>query len=230
MSFATSVPATAPSQGTFSRHSYFWRRVHSLTGIIPIGAFILEHFASNAAVLSHDPARSYGAQVVFLNSLPFVLGLEIALIWAPLAFHGIYGIWIARQSTPNNQRYGWAANWGYLFQRISGAVVLVFIVWHTWTARFSGIYLPNHPYLAFSKMADEMANPWILAWFIIGITLVSYHFAYGLYIFTAKWGITVTRVARANWGWICLIIGLGLTYAGIAEALAFRGLYIYPLR
>ncbi|MGH9534709.1 MAG: succinate dehydrogenase [Terriglobales bacterium] len=230
MSTAASAPTPVPARGTFARHSYFWRRVHSLTGIIPIGAFIVEHFASNAAVLSHNPAQSYGNQVIFLNSLPFVLGLEIVLIWAPLAFHGLYGLWIARQADPNNRRYGWAANWGYLFQRISGVIVLVFIIWHTWTARFAGIYVPNHPYLAYAKMAAEMANPWILAWFIVGITLVSYHFAYGLYIFAAKWGITVTRVARANWGWICLIIGLGLTYAGIASALAFRGLYIYPIR
>ncbi len=226
-----STTATTPvPSGTFARHSYFWRRLHSLTGIVPLGAFLVEHFASNGAVLSRTPVESYGNTVKFLNSLPYVLVLEILLIWAPLAFHGIYGLWIAREATPNNRRYGWLGNWGYLFQRITGAIVLVFIIWHVWTARFAGVSLPDHPFLSYSKMATQMLNPWILAWFLVGITLVSYHFSYGLYLFAAKWGITVSPVARRNWGWICLIIGLGFTYAGVASALAFRGIHIYPMR
>lgn len=212
------------------RRAYFWRRLHSLTGVVPLGAFIIEHFASNAAVLSRQPVQNYGRVVRSLNGLPLVLLWEIVLIWLPLAFHGLYGLWISRQAEPNNRRYRWAANWGYLWQRVSGAVVLAFIIWHTWTARFSGISVPDHPFQAFGKMATQMANPWLLAWFIIGISLVSYHFAYGLYIFAAKWGITVSRVSRRNWGWICLVIGGGLAYAGVASALAFRGVFIYPRR
>jgi len=28
-------------------HSFFWRKLHSLTGIVPIGAFLVEHIISN---------------------------------------------------------------------------------------------------------------------------------------------------------------------------------------
>ena len=28
-------------------HSFFWRRLHSLSGIVPIGAFLIEHIVSN---------------------------------------------------------------------------------------------------------------------------------------------------------------------------------------
>ena len=51
-------------------HSYFWRRLHSLTGIVPIGAFLVEHILSNYEAVNGPLA--YAKQVLFLNSLPFV--------------------------------------------------------------------------------------------------------------------------------------------------------------
>ncbi len=54
---ATATQPTA-SKGTERRgvaplragqgHSFFWRKLHSLTGIIPIGAFLIEHIVSNS--------------------------------------------------------------------------------------------------------------------------------------------------------------------------------------
>src|SRR5271156_3278608 len=45
-------------------HSYFWRRLHSLTGIVPIGAFLVEHIISNFEVVNGPLA--YAKQVLFL--------------------------------------------------------------------------------------------------------------------------------------------------------------------
>ena len=57
-------------QGT----SFLWHKLHSLLGIIPIGAFLLEHLLSNFEALKGPAA--YGAQVKFLNALPLVRVLE----------------------------------------------------------------------------------------------------------------------------------------------------------
>ena len=65
------VPALRPAQG----HSFFWRRLHSLSGIIPVGAFLLEHFISNA--FATNGPYAYADQVKFLSGLPFVLFLEV---------------------------------------------------------------------------------------------------------------------------------------------------------
>ena len=54
-------------------YSFLLRRLHSLSGIVPIGLFLLEHFISNAEAFKG--AEAYGAQVKFLNILPFVVGL-----------------------------------------------------------------------------------------------------------------------------------------------------------
>ena len=55
--------------------SFVLRRLHSLSGIIPIGAFLVEHFLSNAFA-TRGPA-AYTKQVEFLSSFPFVVGLEL---------------------------------------------------------------------------------------------------------------------------------------------------------
>ncbi len=55
-------------------HSFLLRKLHSLSGIIPIGAFLIEHILSNFEALKGPAA--YAAQVKFLNSLPLVRVLE----------------------------------------------------------------------------------------------------------------------------------------------------------
>ena len=48
---------------------HFWlRRLHSLSGIFPIGFFLLEHMFSNAFILLGSEA--YNGQIKFLQSLP----------------------------------------------------------------------------------------------------------------------------------------------------------------
>ena len=76
------------NQGT----SFIWRKLHSLLGIIPIGAFLLEHLLSNYEALKGPVA--YGLQVKFLNGLPLVRILEWTFIFIPLAYHALYGVYI----------------------------------------------------------------------------------------------------------------------------------------
>ena len=76
-------------QGT----SFLLRRLHSLTGIIPVGAFLFEHILiSNATAISGPDA--YARQVSFLANLPLVFFLELFGIWIPILFHGLYGFYI----------------------------------------------------------------------------------------------------------------------------------------
>src|SRR5215813_4977979 len=74
-------------------HSFLLRKLHSLSGIVPIGAFLVEHLVSNFEALKGPAA--YAAQVKFLNGLPFVRVLEWAFIFLPLLYHGLYGVYIA---------------------------------------------------------------------------------------------------------------------------------------
>jgi len=204
-------------QGT----SFVWRRLHSLLGIIPIGAFLLEHLLSNFEALKGPAA--YGAQVKFLNSLPLVRVLEWVFIFLPLLYHGLYGMYIWLRGKSNIVYYPWAGNWMYLAQRYTGLISLAYIAQHVLRQRFMGVSLPEYPGAAFAKVQHELANPWMLAVYIIAMIAVCWHFAYGIWLFAAKWGITPGDKARRRFGYACLAFGVLLAAMGLASIWAFVG-------
>ncbi|HEY0264309.1 MAG TPA: succinate dehydrogenase [Granulicella sp.] len=219
-------PATTPLRGVQPLRagqgsSFLWRKLHSLSGIVPIGAFLVEHILSNFEAL-HGPL-AYGLQVKFLNSLPLVRVLEWAFIFIPLAFHALYGVFIAFRGRSNVNVYPWAGNWMYLMQRVTGIIALLYIVQHVWRQRFSGVSLPEHPGAAFAKVQHELSNPIFLAIYIIAMIATTWHFAYGIWLFAAKWGITPGNKARKRFGYVCAAVGVILCVMGLASIYAFVG-------
>jgi succinate dehydrogenase / fumarate reductase cytochrome b subunit len=200
-------------------HSFFLRRLHSLSGIIPIGAFLVEHFVSNAFA-TRGPA-SYAKQVEFLSSFPFVVGLELFGIWLPILYHALYGFYIWYRGESNVADYPWAGNWMYSAQRWTGTIAFFYMVWHTWHLRFTGIHLLSHPDAAFGKVQMEFQNPWAVAFYAVGIVCASWHFAYGIWLFAAKWGITTGDAARRRFGYVCLAIGLLFVAVGAVTMYSF---------
>lgn len=205
------------AQGT----SFFWRKLHSLLGIIPIGAFLLEHLLSNFEALKGPAA--YGAQVRFLNSLPLVRVLEWTLIFLPILYHGMYGVYIWLRGKSNIVYYPWAGNWMYTAQRYTGLLALLYIGQHVARQRFMGVQLPEHPMAAFAKVQHELANPWMLAVYVIAMIAICWHFSYGIWLFAAKWGITPGAVARRRFGYVCAVFGVTLAVMGLASIWAFVG-------
>lgn len=202
-------------QGT----SYFWRKLHSLLGVIPIGAFLLEHLLSNFEALKGPAA--YGAQVRFLNSLPLVRVLEWGFIFLPLLYHGFYGLYIWLRGKANVVYYPWAGNWMYVAQRYTGLIAFAYIVQHVARQRFMGVSLPENPGAAFAKVQHELANPWMLAVYVIAMIAICWHFSYGIWLFAAKWGITPGVKARQRFGYVCAVLGVALAVLGLASIWAF---------
>jgi succinate dehydrogenase / fumarate reductase cytochrome b subunit len=194
-------------------HSFFWRKLHSLSGIVPIGAFLVEHILSNFETWNGPLA--YAQQVKFLNSLPLVRLLEWAFIFIPLAFHALYGVYIAIRGRSNVNVYPWAGNFGYLMQRVTGLIALVYIIQHVARQRFMGVSLPENPAYAFHKVQMELHNPWMLAFYVLGMVATCWHFAYGIWLFAAKWGITPGNKARRKFGYVCAAFGTALCLMGL---------------
>ena len=223
---APPVPLHAPLRGVQPLqpgvgHSFLWHKLHSLSGIIPIGAFLVEHIVSNFEILNGPLA--YAKQVLFLNSLPLVRVLEWVFIFIPLAFHALYGLFIAFRGRVNVNVYPWASNWMYLSQRVTGVIAFLYIMQHVWRQRFSGVSLPEHPGAAFAKVQHELANPWMLAVYAIAMIAVCWHFSYGIWLFAAKWGITPGNKARKRFGYVCAAVGILLCALGLASLYAFVG-------
>jgi len=201
--------------------SFVWRKLHSLLGVVPIGAFLVEHLLSNFEALKGPVA--YAAQVKFLNSMPLVRVLEWTFIFLPLLYHGVYGVYIWLRGKSNIVYYPWAGNWMYLVQRYTGLIAFVYIAYHVATQRFLGVSLPENPGASFYKVQHELANPWILAVYVIAMIAVCWHFAYGVWLFAAKWGITPGVTARKRFGYACAALGVLLAAMGIASIWAFVG-------
>ncbi len=202
-------------------YSFLWRKLHSLSGIIPIGAFLIEHLLSNFEALKGPAA--YAAQVKFLNALPLVRVLEWAFIFLPILYHGCYGVYIWLRGKSNIVYYPWAGNWLYVSQRWTGIIAFLYIIQHVLRQRFLGADLPNNPGMAFHKVQVELSNPFMVAVYAIAMIAICWHFAYGVWLFAAKWGITPGPVARRRFGWACLAGGIVLAVMGLASIWAFIG-------
>ncbi len=199
-------------------HSFLWRKLHSLSGIIPIGAFLVEHIVSNFETWNGPLA--YAQQVKFLNALPLVRVLEWAFIFLPLAFHAGYGLFITFRGRANVNVYPWASNWMYISQRVTGLIALAYIIQHVWRQRFAGVSLPENPGAAFHKVQVELSNPWMLAIYVIAMVATTWHFAYGIWLFAAKWGITPGNRARKRFGYVCGALGSALCVMGLISIYA----------
>jgi succinate dehydrogenase / fumarate reductase cytochrome b subunit len=55
----------------------------------------------------------------------------------------------------------------------------------------------------------------------VGIVCASWHFAYGIWLFAAKWGITTGDAARRRFGYVCLAIGLLFVAVGAVTMYSF---------
>src|SRR5699024_11581346 len=64
-----------------------------------------------------------------------VLVLETFVIYLPILFHAVLGVYIVFVTKSNTTRYGFFRNWMFLLQRITGVVTLIFIAFHVWQTR-----------------------------------------------------------------------------------------------
>jgi succinate dehydrogenase / fumarate reductase cytochrome b subunit len=202
-------------------YSFWLRRLHSLSGIVPVGAFLFEHILiSNAAAIGGPAA--YARQVRFLASLPLVPVLELFGIWLPILFHALYGFYIWYRGETNVREYPWTGNWMYTAQRWTGIIAFAYILWHTWTMRFTGIDLHEYAGASFGKVQAELFSPALLAFYVIGLLCASWHFAYGIWLFAAKWGLTPGEKARQQFLAVCLAFFVVLGVVGLTSLYTFR--------
>ena len=202
-------------------HSLFWRRLHSLTGIVPIGAFLVEHILFSNAVAINGP-RAYAEQVKFLGSLPLVIFLESFFIWLPIAYHGVYGFYIWYRGESNVAAYPWQGNWMYTAQRWTGAIVFFYIAWHVWHLRFDGVDLHAFPGASFGKVQHELFVAWQFLFYVVGLVCAAWHFSYGIWLFCAKWGITPGEKGRKKLLAACIVLFFVISGVGLASITKFR--------
>ena len=194
-----------------SPYHFLIRRVHSLLGLIPIGIFLMFHMFLNLS--ARFGPEQYDKVIETMQSIPGIFLVELVVIFLPISFHAIYGVWVVYTGQSSVLRYRYARNWFYLIQRISGIYTVLFVVIHVYALRFGAAN--------FASLQSFVSNPLGFIFYALGIVLAIFHFANGLWAFAITWGITVGPNAQKVWSYICAVIFVLMSVIGLIDLAAF---------
>lgn len=224
-------PAAA---ATTDRYHFLLHRLHSLTGLVPIGVFLVIHLLTNASVLTPGAGgMEFQKSVERIHGLgPLLVPVEIVGIFLPLLFHSIIGFQIIFTGRSNAQHYRYAGNIRYTLQRTTGVIAFVFILYHVWQLHwfgkgFGGGAFAVHnesggPAAALTTAQALQAAWWIAPLYAIGIVACVYHLANGIWTSLITWGITIRPYSQKAAGYVCAAFGIVLSLVGLGALSGFR--------
>lgn len=231
----STVTTTQPAS-LDDKYHFLLRKLHSLSGIVPIGVFLIEHLLTNSMAFA-GPER-FNESVLAIHHLPYLWALELFGIFLPLAFHAGYGVKIALTAHPNVRSYPYMANQRYTLQRVTGYIALVFIIIHLLKFRFAHIVgwgpeflnpdlkdkfeITRHGLMAWTPFKGVTIPAGItLGFYVIGLAAAVFHFANGIWTFCISWGITVGAKAQKYMGYFAASVGVLLFGWGALTLYAF---------
>lgn len=210
--------AAIDDDGPARRH-FTLRRLHSLSGVIPTGVFLLAHLWTNASAL--DGRDAFNHAVGEIQSTPALPAIELFGIALPLTFHAVYGLVITARSTVNTSRYAYTRNWLYVLQRVSGVIAFGFIALHLWQLRVPKATGALRWQSFYDALGTSLAAPAVFAMYLAGVTASVFHFANGLWLFGNTWGVTVGARSMRRSAALCGALGLALWALGFNTLLHF---------
>ena len=195
---------------------HFWlRRLHSLSGVVPIGAFLIEHMASNAFILKGPEA--YNRQIEFLRSLPFVTFMEVTFIGLPILYHALYGLYVWGTGKSNLAWYPYRKNFLYTLQRWTGLIAFAYIGYHVYHTRIVNALYGTE--VSYARMQELLRTTWVFWFYVAGMLAVMFHFSNGIWGFLVSWGITVSQKSQKIAGACSAVVGLALFIVGMSSLL-----------
>ncbi|HEX5102519.1 MAG TPA: succinate dehydrogenase cytochrome b558 subunit [Pirellulaceae bacterium] len=215
-----------PASSFLARNEFLIRRLHSLSGLIPVGAYMVIHLLTNAAILE-SPAL-YQRLVYGIHGLPVLWVIEWVFIFIPILFHAIIGVLMIRGSLPNSGTYKYGSNYRYTLQRATGMIAFVFILVHVFHMHgwfHAEPWVKNvveplgggqfKPYNAASTGALALASIGYQIFYVVGVLSCVFHLANGIWTFGITWGIWVTPAAQRWATAAALVFGIGLGIVGL---------------
>jgi len=214
-----------------ARHEFLIRRLHSLSGLVPVGTYMVVHLATNASVLAGTAV--YQANVDKIHALgPFLPFVEWTFIFIPILFHAVIGFVIINGGLPNTTRYPLVGNVRYTLQRVTGIIAFFFIVAHVLNMHGMADELRQHvsaeyfaqfdPQAATSSAATAIQRSLLVQIvYAVGIVSCVYHLANGLWTMGITWGVWTTPRAQRRADYVCSGFGILLVLVGLAALAGF---------
>jgi succinate dehydrogenase / fumarate reductase cytochrome b subunit len=218
----------------WDRHSFAIRRLHSLSGLVPVGGYMVIHLLVNSSVLN-SPA-SFQSNVANIHKFGSLLPvIEWTFIFLPILFHAIVGMFIVVGGKPNTHDYKYGANYRYTWQRITGVIAFFFIGIHVfhmhgwfhnemWITRVVEPWGGGQfkPYNATST-AGLALQPivWVTV-YLIGMLSCVFHLANGLWTMGITWGVWTSPAAQRRALAVCATFGVLLGAVGVGALFGMR--------
>jgi succinate dehydrogenase cytochrome b subunit len=203
------------------------RKLHSLTGVVPLGVFLLLHLSINARAMQGRVA--FDRMVERLVSIPLLPLIELVLVALPLAFHagyGLYLVYVLRGASEPGKVSPYTKNWVVL-ERATGIAALIFIGFHLYDLRgpvLSGYLVETDVY---PKLAAQLSSttswgiPLFALFYLAGVAATVFHFAAGLYAFSVTWGFVQSERAMRVAARACGGLGILLFLIGASTVIYY---------
>ena len=204
------------------------RKLFSLSGALPLAFFLVEHTWANASALRGQDA--YVATVDSLARIPLLPVVEVLLVFVPLAYHALYGVWMMRTPVADEPPYGRRLA---LTNRIAAIAAFAFIVWHFWETRVQA-WRGLDPHAFYATLAWRLSTTWHgfpvrAVLYLLGVTSAVAHLAISAWGFGINAGYFTTKLQKKRGAYACIGIGTLLfitsasTVISLATGLEFSG-------
>jgi succinate dehydrogenase / fumarate reductase cytochrome b subunit len=166
-------------------------RIHSMTGLVPLTGFVVIHVWQTAA--ASRGRHAFDAAQIGGEGTALSVILEALFVILPLLAHAAIGVALWRRDTSGEP--GPYASVGLRrVQRVTGAITLVFLVAHlaqTYLLELGGA----NAAVIYDVLRSELGRPFYAILYVIGLTAVSFHLAFGVAAAATRLGIARTKEA-----------------------------------
>lgn len=203
------------------RENYVLHKLHSLSGIVPVGYYLVQHLALNTFSLAG--ADAFNSIIHFFEGMPAHIkwAMKIGVVWIPLIFHAVYGLVITHRAddkTWSNPAYRYKENRYFVMQRVTGILAAAFLVYHMATTSIAAAIHGAERTIYFENWAAKLAEPngtyLILVVYMLGVAVCSYHFGYGVWNFCIRWGITISERSQQAVAKASAVMAIAITLMG----------------
>jgi succinate dehydrogenase/fumarate reductase cytochrome b subunit (b558 family) len=198
------------------------RRIFSLSGVVPLGAFLVLHVVTNARALRGEFAFEQAVRAqARIPGLPVV---EALVVFAPLLVHAAMGAWLVATRRPLGEGASPYPRALAVAMRATGVVAIVFLALHLPDLRFRAEMVASLASPASARpdggvlltlLAAELSSTWHgiplrAVAYLAGSACVVFHFAAGLWGFFARTERGVEARARLWAAWAAAAVGASM--------------------
>jgi succinate dehydrogenase / fumarate reductase cytochrome b subunit len=208
------MPSTRVTDPASDPRASLADRLFALSGLVPLGAFLVVHVAVNARAIRGQDA--FAAATDAIERVPALRLFEAAFVFAPLAVHGALGLLMIATRRPFGARAPSLLSPSLaLTMRATGVIVAAFLAMHLPEMRLFGPGPRLHGAETLTVLSADLSSlsrgvPWRGIAYLIGTGAVTLHFAVGAWTALARTRHGAHPTVRRVGAWAAAAVGSAL--------------------